>query len=136
MIRNETWHIIQAMKATGNQPGIIEKWKNDLAQWASTRNPNDRDVAAILAWLPLWQARPFYTAEELAPMWPALAIATGATERWPSVLKSPARLANELDFYGLPRLPYCRKYFIVERLHYWQRASDHEIMREMEHAFG
>jgi hypothetical protein len=69
--------------------------------------------------------RPFYTAEELMPLWPALAIATGFTDKWPSVLKSAKRLGHELDFFGLPRLfdlEY-RQYFIVERIHYWRRAT-------------
>lgn len=123
----ETYHIVRAMKATGNRPGIIAQWKNDLAAWASTRNPNDRDIAAVNAWLPLWQARPFYTAEELAPMWPALAITTGFTNRWPSVLKSPARLANELDFHGLPCFEIDgQRYYVVERLHFWKNASEEE----------
>jgi hypothetical protein len=45
-----------------------------------------------------------YSADELAPLWPALGIATGFTDKWPSVLKSAKRLEHELDFHGLPRL--------------------------------
>jgi hypothetical protein len=133
--KGETHHIIQAMKATGNRPGIIARWKEDVAAWAQM-NRTDPNAAAVNAWLPLWQPRPFYTADELAPLWPALAIATGFTERWPAVLKSARRLAHELDYYGLPRLNYFRHYFICERLHYWRGASKEQIVQEMQHAFG
>lgn len=131
----ETRHIIEMMKTTGNRAGIIALWKRMMELWAiSDRGP---DGAAVKAWLPLWQPRPFYTAEELAPMWPALAIATGFTSHWPAVLKSARRLENELDFCGLPRLGHgYQKYFIVERIHYWRQASKEEIEREIENAFG
>jgi hypothetical protein len=132
---DETCRIIEAMKATGNRPGIIECWKNDVAAWAQMHR-TDPDAAAVNAWLPLWQPRPFYTADELAPMWPALAIATGVADRWPAVLKSARRLGFELDVHGLPRLAYYPEYFIVERIHHWRRASLEEIKREINHAFG
>jgi hypothetical protein len=132
----ETRHIIAMMKATGNRPGVIAQWKAAVADWAQKYRTNP-DAASANAWLPLWQPRPFYTAEELAPMWPALAIATGFTSRWPAVLKSARRLANELDFCGLPRLGHgLQKYFIVERIHYWREASKEEIEREIENALG
>jgi hypothetical protein len=132
----ETRHIIEMMKATGNRPGVIAQWKAEVADWAQKYRTNP-DAASVNAWLPLWQPRPFYTAEELAPMWPALAIATGFTNRWPQVLKSARRLENELDFCGLPRLGHrYQKYFIVERIHYWRQASKEEIEREIENALG
>lgn len=132
----ETRHIIDMMKATGNRAGVIAQWKAAVADWAR-KDYSNPDAAAVNAWLPLWQPRPFYTAEELAPMWPALAIATGFTSRWPAVLKSARRLENELDFCGLPRLGHrYQKYFIVERIHYWREASKEEIEREIENALG
>lgn len=126
--QGETVHIVRAMKATGNRSGIIEQWKADVAAWAQM-NRTDPNAAAVNAWLPHWQPRPFYTAHELAPMWPALAIATGFTDRWPSVLKSAGRLKFELDWAGLPRL-LDGDYFIVERIHYWATAPAEEIERE------
>lgn len=142
-VASETYHIIQAMKATGNRSGVIARWKETIADWAQMHR-TDPNAAAVNAWLPLWQIRPFYAAEELAPMWPALAIATGYTNRWPAVLKSAARLEHELDFHGLPRLgcgpefsdvpKRYRRYFIVERLHFWKKASVEEIEKEMENA--
>lgn len=135
MIVAETYFIIQAMKATGNQPGIIAKWKDAVAAWAQM-NRTDADAASVNAWLPLWQPRPFYTADELAPMWPALAIATGFTTRWPNVLKSARRLEFELDYHRLPRLPYAKKYFICERIHHWSHATDKEIMQELQNVLG
>jgi hypothetical protein len=132
----ETRHIIEMMKATGNRAGVIAQWKGAVADWAQKDRTNP-DAASVNAWLPLWQPRPFYTAEELAPMWPALAIATGFTNRWPAVVKSARRLENELDFCGLPRLGHgYQKYFIVERIHYWRQASKEEIEREIENALG
>jgi hypothetical protein len=127
----ETYHIVSAMRRAGNY-GVIARWKDSIAHWAE-RNPDNADAAAVLSWLPFWQIRAFRTAEELAPMWPALAIATGFTNRWPAVLKSARRLEHELDFYGLPRLPEpWRTYFICERIHFWKRASIEEISIEMQ----
>lgn len=138
----ETYAIVKAMKATGNQPGVIARWKEFVELWAISR-PGDKNAEAILVWLPHWQVRPFYTAEELAPMWPALSIAIEYTNIWPAVPKSAKRLEFELDYVGLPRLgswpeftdnlsALRRKYFIVERLHYWQQASADEIEREFD----
>lgn len=128
----ETYHIIRAMKATGNRPGIIARWKEDVAEWAQM-HPTNPNAAAVLAWLPLWQSRPFYTADELAPIWPALAIVTEFRTTWPSVVKSAKRLEHELDFHGLPRLPApYRNYFVCERLHYWKSAP----LAEIETAFA
>lgn len=132
---NDTRHIVHAMRRSGNHPGIIERWKNNVAGWAEA-NRTDPNAAAVNAWLPLWQPRPFYTADELAPMWPALAIITGFTQRWPEVLKSPARLANELDYLKLPRLRDRPEFFVCERIHYWRDKTTEEILREIPHAFG
>jgi hypothetical protein len=136
---SETYAIIKAMKRSGNRPGVIAEWKDAVERWADLpENLGNKDAAAVRAWLPAWQPRPFYTAAELAPMWPALAIAVGATMRLVHP-KSAMRLANELDFGGLPRveltldypvdgneldvrnLPHFRDYFIVERIHHWNR---------------
>jgi hypothetical protein len=132
---SETRHIIQAMKATGNRPGVIDQWKRNVATWAQL-NCTDPNAAAVNSWLPLWQPRPFYTASELAPMWPALAIATGYTDRWPAVVKSARRLEHELDFYGLPRLHGRAEYFICERIHFWKQATVEEIMKEITNVLG
>lgn len=125
--KGETYAIVQAMKAAGNRAGVIAEWKERVAEWAESR-PADRDAAAAKAWLPLWQTRPFYTADELAPMWPALAIAIGHTTYWPTVLKSPRRLEFELDYAGLPHAEISgKKYYIVERVHYWSQATAGDI---------
>ena len=132
--KGETWAIVKAMKATGNRPGVIAEWKEKVAQWAQMHR-TDPNAAAVNAWLPHWQPRPFYTAEELAPMWPALAIAVGHTLHWPAVLKSPKRLEFELDYAGLPfHIIRGRKFYIVERLHHWTHATRQEIERELDHA--
>jgi hypothetical protein len=124
--KGETWHIVKAMKATGNRSGVIAEWKEKVAQWAQI-NRTDPNAAAVNAWLPHWQPRPIYTALELAPMWPALAIITGFTDRWPSVIKSAARLENELIAAGLPYVDLSDgRYFIVERIHLWSRGKKTE----------
>ncbi len=130
---SETYAIIKAMKRSGNRPGVIAEWKDAVERWANLpENLGNKDAAAVRAWLPAWQPRPFYTATELAPMWPALAIAVGATMRLAHP-KSAMRLAHELDYGGLPRVQpmalensmwngnYPRDYFIVERIHHWNR---------------
>lgn len=128
---SETYHIIEMMKATGNQPGVIARWKEAVEKWARFQYQNP-DAAAVNAWLPLWQPRPFYTVEELAPMWPALAIATGFTSHWPAVVKSARRLEHELDFYRLPHFELDgQKYYVVERLHFWKNASEEELRRAL-----
>jgi hypothetical protein len=135
--QGDTYAIIKALKANGNRPGLIQQWKDAVEDWSALpENVANPDAKAVRAWLPLWRPRPFYTAAELSPIWPALAIAIGYTMR---VLpqKGARRLEHELDYGGLPRLPpYSMvgaepiRYFIVERIHYWQNASDAEIERE------
>ena len=125
--KGETAAIVKAMKATGNRPGVIAEWKEKVAQWAQMHR-TDPNAAAVNAWLPLWQPRVGYTVEELAPMWPAIAIAVGHTSHWPAVLKSPRRLEFELDYAGLPfRIVFEKKYYLVERIHFWKLATDKEI---------
>lgn len=135
--KGETWAIIKAMQATGNRPGVIAEWKDQIAAWAEN-SPRDPNAAAVKAWLPHWRVRPFYTVDELAPLWPALAIVVGHTDRWPQVLKSAKRLEFELDYAGLPRLdfPTLRQYFIVERLHHWSKATLAEVEGELKDDAG
>lgn len=122
----ETRHIIRMMKATGNRPGVIAQWKGLVGEWAA-KDYGNPDAASVRSWLPHWQPRPFYTADELAPLWPALAIATGFTNRWPAVPKSARRLEFELDFCGLPHFRmHGQKYYVAERLHFWKNASNEE----------
>jgi hypothetical protein len=133
---SETYHIIEMMKATGNQPGVIERWKALVADWAQ-KYRTDPNAAAVNAWLPLWQPREVYSAEELAPMWPALAIATGFTNRWPAVVKSARRLEHELLFHGLPhRRIEGRRLFAVQRFHVWAQLPDDVWKREFENVHG
>lgn len=110
--------VIKAMKATGNKPGIIQQWVALSHQWA-LENPG-RQANAILAWIPHFQPRPFYTAAELAPMFPALIVALGLSDR--PVKYSAKRLEHMLDYGGLPRLTKDRDYFIVEQIHKWRKT--------------
>ena len=123
--QGDTYAIVKAMKATGNRIGVIDGWKAAVAEWAQ-RTPG-MEAEAVKAWLPLWQARPFYTCEELAPLWPALAIAIGHSVRM-LPQKSAKRLEHELDYAGLPSFAFRdKKYYVVERLHHWRNATEQEI---------
>ena len=137
MTRNEFWTgpvytVVKAMKACGNQPGLIAQWVEAARQWSlDNRGP---DAEAIKAWLPYFQPRPFYTAQELTPMWPALVAAIGRANKYRNVNYSPGRLANALDYARLPKVirndgtewflnPVTQrndKFYIVERIHHWK----------------
>jgi hypothetical protein len=124
--KSDTWRIAEAMKATGNSAGIIAQWKAQVEAWANTE-PNDADKAAVRAWLPFWQARPAYTAAELVPIFPVLAVALGLRER-PKPPFGVGRMTNELRWTRLPRRQIGDvEYFIVERVHYWRSASQEEF---------
>lgn len=120
---SDTYKIVQAMKASGNRMGLIAEWKAAVEQWALGA-VNIPGAIAVRVWLPLWQVRPFYTATELAPMWPALACAIGC-RNYLAPQKSPSLLARELDFAGLPSREIAgKKYYLVEQIHVWRDAPD------------
>jgi hypothetical protein len=130
---SDTYKIVKAMKATGNRPGIVAQWKSTVERWAISA-VNDPDAVAVRAWLPLWQVRPFYTAAELAPMWPALAIALGLQTRMMEA-PSPRKLEFELHYAELPSFPFEGQcYFIVERIHHWRQQDYSEIKKEFDRA--
>ena len=136
--KSDTYAIIKAMKRNGNRPGLIAEWKDAIERWAMLpENVRNADAAAVRTWLPAWQPRPFYTAAELAPLWPALAVAVEASMHLARP-KSSMRLANELDFGGLPRLwledSRASDYFIVERIHHW--AGRMVTVEEFRNALG
>ena len=124
--------VVKAMKASGNRPGVIVEWKAAVEAWAN--QSTSADAAAVKAWLPVWQTRPLYTAAELAPIFPALAVALGVTKiagRMPPQW-SANRLANAIDFAGLPsRHIGTFRFFAVERLHYWRDAPIEEWKKEL-----
>jgi hypothetical protein len=126
---SDTYKIVQAMKGTGNRPGIVAQWKAEIEKWALNA-VNDPEAASVRAWLPMWQVRPFYTATELAPMWPALAIALGLRERMTEA-PSARRLEFELHYAELPSFWFRGDtYFIVERIHHWRQQPIEEIVKE------
>lgn len=130
-----TYLIVRAMLDRGNSPGLLREWFTGLLTWAeANKGP---DASALRAWLPMAKPRPFYTAGELATMWPAFKLALGLATRM-SEPPSANRLANELKFHGLPVLRNSEgfggfyqlgvsrsfgEYFIVERCHYWRRLE-------------
>lgn len=125
-----TYAVIKGMRAAGNQPGMVARWIATAAQWADDHT-GLADAAAIKAWLPHWQSRDLYTAEELAPLFPVLAIAF-TDERTPPPKKSAKRLEFELKFGGLPYRKIDRKiYFAVARLHYWKAMGDAFWLKEI-----
>lgn len=111
--------VVEKLKATGNQPGIIHHWKSIVQEWANKEET--ADAASVRHMLPLWQERPFYTAAELAPIMPALAMVLGANNisrgHMPRVM-SPARLKSALKHARLPHHEVEKTtYFIVEYTH-------------------
>ncbi len=126
---SETYRIVRKMIESGNQPGVIQLWKNMVEHWA--QRSTSPDAQSVKAWLPMWQARQIYSAAELAPILPVLAVALRIVER-PGTIKGAARLANELMFNGLPwRKINDQFYFAVERLHYWSIQGDADWQREI-----
>lgn len=112
---SDTYKIVRWIKATGNRRGIIALFKAELEQWA--QSGVGPDAEAVKAWLPAWQDRPYYTAAELAPIFPVLAVALGL-RIIPAPAKSAALLANELRMAGLPHFERDGKtYFVVEQCH-------------------
>lgn len=124
-----TYQLVRAMIERGNRSGLIREWMYGLANWAE-HNPG-QDAVALRNWLSYAKPKPFYTATELALMWPALKFATGLTKRMEPA-PSPFKLAAELEWCGLPylgggRTYYPRytkpdKFFIVERIPHWRKA--------------
>lgn len=129
---SDTYRIVQIILRRGNAPGLIAEWFDGMRQWAQANS--GQDAEAVRLWLSLVEARPFYTAKELARFWPALRLTLGMTKRLEPA-PSPHRLANELEFWGLP---YVRrsdgvalkingeKYFIVDRVHHWSKVCMNE----------
>jgi hypothetical protein len=123
--KTSTYRIVQAMKATGNQPGVIAQWKKLVEQWAANE-VNNPEAVAVRAWLPMWQVRNHYSARELVPIWPVLSIVLGLATRMEH-LKSPARLENELDFARLPHFEKNgEKYYYVEQIHLYKNVTQGE----------
>jgi hypothetical protein len=113
--KSDTAVIVKIMKATGNAPGLIDRWKDMVSAWAMV-NPGP-DADAVKTWLPAWQVRPYYTAAELAPIFPMLAVALGLRSR-PLPAKGAALLSNELRMAGLPHFERDGEiYFVVEQCH-------------------
>ena len=137
-MKNQTWEIVNAILRRGDEPGLIAEWISGLEKWAATNG--GQDAAALRLWLPHFQVRPFYTAEELSNLWPALKIALGMETKM-TENPSPNRLANELEFHGLPKVlfatsPRSEKWFIVERCRYWKnRQLSDDQFREIANVF-
>lgn len=129
----DTYAIVKAMRACGNRLGLITEWKDAVERWANLPEyMNLPDAVAVRAWLPSWRVRPFYTATELAPLWPMLALAVGWSDR-PPPIRSPRRLEFELDYALLPYvISNGRKFYVVEQFHKWKDASE----KDFENALG
>ena len=132
------------MHATASHAGIIRLWQAKVSEWAKSMPPTP-DKQAVLAWLPLWQNRPFYTAAELAPIFPALALALGYADTLQAP-RSPKSLANRLTFFRLltlrniddsdifvhPVTGRNERFFVVENIRKWTQrpVSQEEFERE------
>lgn len=133
--------VVRRMLETGNQPGIISQWFAGMRKWAEANQTPD--AKALRLWLDMVKARPFYTAEELAGLWPALKLTLGFND-YLAPRPSANRLQNELMFHRLPLLrnnntgqnyfPGVGTLFIVERIHYWKErgATPEELKTVLE----
>ena len=117
------YHVIKAMKAGGNRPGVIAQWKKLVEEWAQNA-VNDPNAAGVRAWLPMWQVRPFYTAEELAPIFPALAVTLGYADKIPEVQKSASLLALDLN-YGSALSQAAHVVILIHRKAYYAERKPH-----------
>lgn len=133
-VPQSTWDMVNAIKARGNREGVIREWFAGMKAWAeANRGP---DAAALKTWLAIVQPRPFYNANELAGLWPALRLELGIT---PVLTVAPPALwfEKELEFCRLPILRNAdgtgtfwtvdglglrHKYFIVEEIGRWQKS--------------
>lgn len=117
-----TYRVVRKMIESGNQPGVVTMWKNMVIAWIE--KATGPDAAAVKAFLPLWEIRPYYTAAELAPIFPLLEVALGVSKK-PGRQKAPERLANELKFCGLPSF-YRNgiEFFVVEQTHKAKEFAD------------
>ena len=128
-----TYAVIQAMKATGNGPGLVTQWYSLLGKWAAENTGPDAEAAR--AWLAHYKPRPFYSAAELAPLWPALIAGLGLPDR--KERPNTARLAAMLDYGKLPVLKnidgtstfrhpatdIATRYYITEQVHFWRKQK-------------
>jgi hypothetical protein len=131
-----TKKIVDQMRVQGNRPGLVEIYRREMRAWALGHS-GTADAKALDVWLPKFPSRPFYTARELVPLFPALGLALGYTKVLQGQ-KSSARLANELHFCKLPVLMNAngtsrfrhpvyvkadnepQEFFIVEHIHKWR----------------
>lgn len=122
--------LVKMILDRGNKAGIITEWFAGMRRWAeSNQSP---DAKALGLWLDIVKARPFYTADELAGLWPALKLTLGLND-YLAPKPSGNRLHNELTFLRLPLLrnqntgmnyfPGLGSFFIVERVHYWRERG-------------
>lgn len=139
---SDTYTIVNTILQRGNEPGLIREWFDGMKAWAEANG--GQDAAALRMWLKLVKPRPFYTAEELSRLWPALKLTLGLSMRLDPE-PSPNRLANELEFCGLPVLrdengmPFVSEgsfssRFIVEHCHKWRNV--HMTQEEFDNALN
>lgn len=136
--QTDVYRIIQAMKATGNKPGMVRQWRELMQIWALDHPGADGD--AMRAWIPYWRVRAVYTTDELAPIFPVLAVVFGFAQRAAPAM-SANRLANLLEFGGLPQLKgvfqhpvtgQLDRWWVVERLHYYSKIEYDQTSFEKE----
>lgn len=130
---NANAQIVNVILRRGNGPGLIAEWFDGMRAWADAND--GQDASALRTWLGVVCNRPFYNADELAPLWPALKLTLGLAKRMEAA-PGANRLANELKFHRLPVLrnadgtPFFfsggnssrREFFIVEHVHKWRDA--------------
>lgn len=122
-----TYKIVRAMYETGNGKGLIAQWLDQVTRMTTIE-------ASVTVWADHMKPLPFFSARQLTPIIPSLMLGLGLAITLPPI-KSPTRLARELEKAGLPKLKntngteyfnihgYTEKLFIVERIHYWKNKK-------------
>ena len=139
------YQIVRRMIERGNKPGLIRELLEMSLRWSEANGGQDAD--ALRGWLPMVNtAKPFYTAAELAALWPALKFAMGFDKR---LMPAPSAnlLANTLKHNRLPLVRHAdqvgdwfywngrkTEFFICERIGYWRdRALSQKEIEEILH---
>lgn len=142
--KSPVYGVIKAIMNPGNGPGIVYEWIKLSHQWALD-HPTKPDAQALLTWVPQIQFRPFYTANELTPMFPGIMRALELSNDPPkysgrqlALLLDRGRLPvclnkDEASWFRDPKNGKVARFYICDRVRYWrQRRLTQE---EFEHAY-
>ena len=135
---------LQVMNAQRGD-SLVTQWKREVQKWAENHDKT-LDAQAVKSMMTLWQERPFYSAAELSPILPAMALTLGITKTLQPATGA-ATLSTLLDFVKQPTLvgldgsPFFihpgsgqkAKFYIVERQCFWCKPIS---QKDFENAFS